>query len=253
MWQKQPHKSSYRESIKTLEADVQHANTLAAALPTDYDGDCIQFKLSYSTIAPFLLFLIEWLDYSCTDSLPSYLGILHILVYKVYIDGMPTMSSQDRKATLREFYAVVYPSLQQLEGFVNVLVQDNNSRTQFPEALGIEAIEGKMDLSGTNNIERDDECGICMECCTKIVLPDCGHSMCNTCFHEWSFRSESCPFCRGSLKRVGSRDLWVLTSPDDVIDIISLAKENFRLFYTYIENLPLMVPEPHLFLYDYLI
>ncbi|KAG5521948.1 hypothetical protein RHGRI_034239 [Rhododendron griersonianum] len=185
MWQKQPHKSSYRESIKTLEADVQHANTLAAALPTDYDGDCIQFKLSYSTFAPFLLFLIEWLDYSCTDSLPSYLGILHILVYKVYIDGMPTMSSQDRKATLREFYAVVYPSLQQLEGFVNVLVQDNNSRTQFPEALGIEAIEGKRDLSGTNNIERDDECGICMECCTKIVLPDCGHSMCNRCFHEW--------------------------------------------------------------------
>ncbi|KAE9454179.1 hypothetical protein C3L33_13913, partial [Rhododendron williamsianum] len=157
----------------------------AAALPTDYDGDCIQFKLSYSTFAPFLLFLIEWLDYSCTDSLPSYLGILHILVYKVYIDGMPTMSSQDRKATLREFYAVVYPSLQQLEGFVNVLVQDNNSRTQFPEALGIEAIEGKRDLSGTNNIERDDECGICMECCTKIVLPDCGHSMCNRCFHEW--------------------------------------------------------------------
>lgn len=145
---------------------------------------------------------------------------------QVYIDGMPTMSSQDRKATLREFYgtysckcpfnqiqvphfpcytvmyigthlilmlifnwkilaAVVYPSLQQLEGFVNVSVQDNNSRTQFPEALGIKAIEGNRDLSGTNNVERDDECGICMECCTKIVLPDCGHSMCNRCFHEW--------------------------------------------------------------------
>lgn len=67
-----------------------------------------------------------------------------------------------------------------------------------------------------------------------------------------SLRSQSCPFCRGSLERVGSRDLWVLTSSTDVIDIVSLAKENLRLFYTYIENLPLMVPEPHLFLYDYL-
>jgi hypothetical protein len=39
--------------------------------------------LSYSPFAPILLYLIEWMDYSCTDTLPNYLGLLHILIYKV--------------------------------------------------------------------------------------------------------------------------------------------------------------------------
>lgn len=55
----------------------------AAALPRDYCGDCIQMRLSYSPFAPFLLYLIEWMDYSCTDTLPSYLGLLDILINKV--------------------------------------------------------------------------------------------------------------------------------------------------------------------------
>lgn len=55
----------------------------AAALPGDYGGNCVQMRLSYSPFAPFILFLVEWMDYSCTDALPSYLGLLHILVYKV--------------------------------------------------------------------------------------------------------------------------------------------------------------------------
>ena len=55
----------------------------AAALPPDDEGDSVQMKLSYSTFAPFLLYLIDWMDYSCTDTIPSYLGLLHILVYKV--------------------------------------------------------------------------------------------------------------------------------------------------------------------------
>jgi hypothetical protein len=67
-------------------------------------------------------------------------------------------------------------------------------------------------------------------------------------------RSKSCPFCRGSLKRVKSRDLWVLTGDGDVIDPVSLEKENVRHFHSYIDNLPLMIPE-NLFLvyYDYLV
>ncbi|KVH88945.1 hypothetical protein Ccrd_024696 [Cynara cardunculus var. scolymus] len=88
MYQKQSNTNTslFRESIKALEADIRHANTL--------------------TFAPFLLYLIDWMDYSCTDSLPSYLGLLHILVYKVYVDGIQTMSIQERKATLREFYGL---------------------------------------------------------------------------------------------------------------------------------------------------
>lgn len=242
MWQNQTSKSSFSDSIKTLEADIQHANTLSAALPRDYCGNYVQMRLSYSPFAPLFLFLIEWMDYSCTDTVPSYLGLLHVLIYKVYGDRMlPSMSSQERKATLREFYAIIYPSLGQLQGDLTELDKEN-LKTKMVE-----------DQSKQQDQEREDECGICMETCTKMVLPYCGHSMCISCFHDWNSRSESCPFCRGSLKRVSSRDLWVLTSNGDVIDKITLAKENLRRFSRYIESLPLIIPDTQFFIYEYMI
>nr|XP_008353031.2 E3 ubiquitin-protein ligase AIRP2-like isoform X1 [Malus domestica] len=254
MWQAQACKSSYGESIKALEADIQHANTLwdfcrAAALPGDYDGNCIQMRLSYSPFAPFFLYLIEWMDCCCTDILPNYLGLHHVLVYK---DGMPSLSSKEQVATLREFYAVIYPYLRQLEGEFNELEDNNNKRSRCTDVLGRKRMEDRRKHSD-KDLERDDECGICMENCTKMVLPNCGHSMCITCFHDWNARSKSCPFCRGSLKRVSSRDLWVLTSIGDVIDAVTLAKENLRRFYLYIENLPVVVPATPIVVYDYML
>ncbi|XLS78331.1 hypothetical protein HN51_062556 [Arachis hypogaea] len=57
-----------------------------------------------------------------------------------------------------------------------------------------------------SDMERENECGICLvEPCTKIVLPSC-LLPCHV-----NTRSKSCPFCRESLKRIKSRDLWVLT------------------------------------------
>nr|GLL49538.1 uncharacterized protein LOC109147100 isoform X1 [Ipomoea trifida] len=230
MWQTQTHKSSFRESLNALEADIQHANSLAGGLAWDLSGHCVQMKVSYSPLAPFLLFLIEWMDYSCLDSLPTTLGLLHILVYKVYVDEMPTMSPQERKATLRDFYAVIYPSLKQMEGN---LAGDNLSRV---------VEEGE-----------DDECGICMERgAANMVLPNCAHSMCINCFHHWYIRSQSCPFCRGSLKRVESGDLWVLTANSDVVDTITLAHHNLKQFYLYIDKLPSVVSETNASFYDYL-
>ncbi|KAJ4710934.1 RING finger protein [Melia azedarach] len=248
---KQPSKSSYRESLKALEADIQHANSLAAALPRDYGGDYIQMRLSYSPFAPLVLFLVEWMDYSCTDTLPCCLGLLHVLVYKVYVDGMPALSSKERKATLREFYAVIYPSLRQLEGEFLEL-EDKNKRNRCSEVLSIKRAEERRKLSD-KDLDRDDECGICMENCTKMVLPSCGHSLCVNCFHDWNLRSQSCPFCRGSLKRVSSKDLWTLISNIDIIDMVTVAKENLRRFYLYIESLPLIIPETHPFMYDYML
>ncbi|KAJ0038645.1 hypothetical protein Pint_23627 [Pistacia integerrima] len=248
---KQPNKSSFRESLKALEADIQHANSLAAAIPKDYGGEYVQMRLSYSPFAPLVLFLIEWMDYSCTDSLPSYLGLLHILVYKVYVDGMPTLSSKERNASLREFYAVIYPSLRQLEGeFIEL--EENNKRNRCTEVSSRRRIEDRRKLSD-KDLERDNECGICMENCTKMVLPYCGHSLCISCFHDWNMRSQSCPFCRGGLKRVSSKDLWVLISNIDVIDTVTIAKENLRCFYLYIENLPHITPETHPYVHDYMI
>lgn len=251
MWQNHSQNSSFRESIKALEADVQHANTMALALPRDLDGDCVQMKVSYGFLAPFLLFLIEWMDYSCLDTLASCLGLLHILVYKVYVDGMPTMPPQERKATIREFYAIIYPSLKQLEGNLVELMKENTKVTQLLNTSNGRVEEKRQSCKSIPGEE--EECGICMETDSKIVLPNCSHSMCVGCFHDWYIRSQSCPFCRGSLTRVNSRDLWVLTSDCDVVDSTTLEQENVRRFYLYIDKLPLAVPDTNVMLYDYMI
>ncbi|KAI3423057.1 RING-type domain-containing protein [Psidium guajava] len=251
MWQKQPSTSSFRESIKALEADIQHANSLAAGLPRDYCGDSIQMRLSYSPFAPFLLFLIEWMDCCCTDSIPNYLGLVQIVIYQVYVDGMPTMSSKERKASLREFYAVIYPMLRQLEAQFFLIEDNNNKKSQAVDVSSRKRLED-MRRFGNKDIDKEDECGICMDGFNKMVLPSCGHSMCINCFRDWNGRSRSCPFCRDSLKRVSSRDLWVLTSGDDVVDAVTLAEENLRSFCLYIESLPYIKPETHALVFDYM-
>lgn len=75
--------------------------------------------------------------------------------------------------------------------------------------------------------------------------------VCSSCRYR---RSESCPFCRGSLKRIRSRDLWVLTNYNDVVDPVTLERENVRHFYSYIDSLPLILPDNiFFFYYDYLL
>lgn len=201
-------------------------------------------RLSYSPLAPFFLFLMQWLDCTCSYTIPSYLGLFQVLICKVYADGSSRISTYERSASLREFYAVIHPSLQQLE---SDLVEKENciEENQYGEIVGRKFPDKFMD--------REDECGICLEVCTKMVLPSCNHAMCINCYHDWNTRSLSCPFCRGSLKRVRSRDLWVLTSSSDVIDPKTIERENLKRFYGYIDKLPLLVPET-LFLvyYDHL-
>ncbi|KAF8029902.1 hypothetical protein BT93_E2351 [Corymbia citriodora subsp. variegata] len=104
-------RKSFRDSLKVLEADIQHANTLASEFPRDYDGVSLQMRLSYSPAAHFFLFLVQWADCHVAGAL----GLLRILIYKVYVDGTTTMSTHERKASIREFYAVIYPSLLQLQ------------------------------------------------------------------------------------------------------------------------------------------
>lgn len=45
----------------------------------DYDGACIQMRVSYSPVANLFLFLVQWSD--C--HLAGALGLLRILIYKV--------------------------------------------------------------------------------------------------------------------------------------------------------------------------
>ncbi|XLS90240.1 hypothetical protein HN51_066248 [Arachis hypogaea] len=95
------------------------------------------------------------------------------LMVQIYVDGTTTMSTHERKASIREFY----------------------------------------------DIERE-EYGICMEVNSKIVLPNCIHAMCLKRYREWRTKSQSCPFCHDSLKRVNSCDLWVFTDSHQSIYMV---------------------------------
>lgn len=77
--------------------------------------------------------------------------------------------------------AIIYPSLKQLEGDMTLLKENKNDTQSIEVSMMVE----KRKLSGKNPPTEDEECGICMEACTEAVLPNCGHSMCITCFQNW--------------------------------------------------------------------
>ncbi|KAL9332758.1 hypothetical protein ACSQ67_002368 [Phaseolus vulgaris] len=217
MWQNQPNHSSYTDSFKALEDHIQHANSLASSLPGDCDGNYFQMKLSYSPFAPLFLHFIQWLDLSCTDTLPLYLGLLHILIFNVS----------------HHHSAVIYPSLRLIQGEFN-----NDRRNSYAEVNNRKRLEKVLN----ENVKGDDECGICMENNMKMVLPNCGHSFCISCFHNWYMRSESCPYCRGSMSSITPTDLWVVIGNSDLVDRFTFARDNLRQLYLFIQTLPPISP-----------
>ncbi|KAG0579466.1 hypothetical protein M758_4G099700 [Ceratodon purpureus] len=234
---------SYKESLKVLEADIQHANTLASEVPRDYDGACLQMRLSYSPVAHLFLFLVQWTD--C--SLAGALGLLRILIYKVYLDGTTTMSTQERKASLGEFYGHIYPSLQQLQAGMTG-VEDLKQKAKCQERY--KKRDEECSHMSEFDLEREIECGICMERNPKIALPDCNHVMCLTCYRDWRGRSQSCPYCRDSLRRVNSGDLWIFTDSADIEDVDKITRDNLQRLFLYIDKLPLLISESVFALYE---
>nr|XP_025661629.1 E3 ubiquitin-protein ligase AIRP2 [Arachis hypogaea] len=111
------------------------------------------------------------------------LGLLRILIYKVYVDGTTTMSTHEMKASIREFYAVIYLSLLQLQKGVTDL-KDKKQKAVCMERYRKRDDEDHQQYSDID-IEREEECGICMEVNSKIVLPNCIHAMCLKCYCEW--------------------------------------------------------------------
>ncbi|KAJ1392883.1 Zinc finger, RING/FYVE/PHD-type [Sesbania bispinosa] len=51
-------------------------------------------------------------------------------------------------------------------------------------SYGKKVIEGDGKLTNVD-LQREDECGICLEPCTKMVLPNCCHAMCIKCYRKW--------------------------------------------------------------------
>lgn len=63
-------------------------------------------------------------------------------------------------------------------------------------------------------------------------------------------RSQSCPFCRDSLKCVNSGDLWIYTDLSEIVGLSKILRENLQRLFVYIEKLPLIVPDPVFLPYD---
>ncbi|KGN58763.1 E3 ubiquitin-protein ligase AIRP2 [Cucumis sativus] len=236
-------RKSFKDSLKALEADIQFANTLASDYPKEYDGACLQMRLSYSPAAQFFLFFVQWTD--C--HLAGALGLLRILIYKAYEDGKTTMSIQERKASLKEFYGVIFPSLVQLQKGITD-IEERKQREVYAAKFKRTDRLNKGKISEID-LEREEECGICMELNNKVVLPNCNHSMCMKCYRSWRTRSQSCPFCRDSLKRVNSGDLWICTSSSEIVDLSFISRDNLKRLFMFINKLPLIVPDPKLISY----
>ncbi|KAH9661848.1 RING-type domain-containing protein [Citrus sinensis] len=219
-------KSSFKDSLKALEADIQHANTLALDYPRETDGARLQMRLSYSPAAQFFLFLVQWTD--C--HLAGALGLLRVLIYMTYADGKTTMSVHERKASIREFYDRKQKDLCTLR----YRKKDELERGKSSEI----------------DLEREEECGICLEMNSRVVLPNCSHSLCLKCYRDWHGRSQSCPFCRDSLRRVDSSDLWIYTDKCDVVDLSTILRENCKRVFLYIDKLPLIIPDSVIVPYD---
>lgn len=228
---------SFKDSLKALEADIQLANTLALSCPREIDGACLQMRLSYAPAAHIFLFLVQWFD--C--QLAGALGLLRILVYMAYADGRPAMSSYERKASIREFYGIIFPSLLQLQrGITDLEDKKQKKICSLKYSRRDEMDRGKI---SEIDLEREKECGICMEINGKVVLPYCGHSLCLRCYRDWRRRSQSCPFCRTTLKRVNSGDLWICTDSSEIVDLSVILEENLQRLFMFIEKLPLLLPD----------
>eukprot|EP00250_Pteridium_aquilinum_P008783 c18205_g1_i1 orf=201-935(-) len=227
---------SFKESLKALEADIQLANTLALSFPSGQERACLQMKLKYGCAAHILSFFIKWTDCRLAGSL----GLLRILIYKVMKDGSSAMSASERKASLREFYACILPSLLVLEG-VSAATVKSYQHASFMDKFKKRPHDGSSEPTSQQEVERERECGICFDDVPKIVLPDCSHALCVQCYRDWRVKSQSCPFCRVNLERVDSKDLWIYVDYTDVEDAQTVAKYNVQRLFMYIDKLPLIV------------
>ncbi|OEL35306.1 hypothetical protein BAE44_0003671 [Dichanthelium oligosanthes] len=144
--------------------------------------------------------------------------------------------------------AVIFPSLLQLQRGITD-VEDKKQKAVCMERYRKKDEDERGGLSDID-VEREEECGICMEMNSKVVLPNCTHAMCLRCYQDWNLRSQSCPFCRDNLKKTCSGDLWIYVEDQDVVDVETVSSENLRRLFMYISKLPLIVPDVIFSVYD---
>lgn len=78
---------------------------------------------------------------------------------------------------------VIFPSLLQLQrGITDIEDRKQKELCAAKFQKYDEMSKGKL---SEIDMEREEECGICLELNTKVVLPDCNHSLCLKCYTNW--------------------------------------------------------------------
>lgn len=83
------------------------------------------------------------------------------------------------------FAAVILPWLQCLQDSSLLLHSDKNKGKGIKMLVRKRLEGGNKFVDGDNMDREEDECGICLEPCTRMVLPNCCHAMCINCYHDW--------------------------------------------------------------------
>ncbi|KAL8215200.1 hypothetical protein R6Q57_004649 [Mikania cordata] len=225
-------RKNYKDSLKSLEADIQHANTLALNSIKDDDESYLQLRLYFSPSVDLFSRLFSWADCRIAGAL----GLISVFIYTMQATSKTTMLVHERKASMRQFYGFIFPSIMQLQSGVTDLEEEKQKEILLKNY----SRNDRFGLSDAD-VERETECGICMETNKKlVVLPSCNHSICLKCYLDWRKRSRSCPFCRENLNGMKLTDFWIYVEASDIIDLDVILKENTKRLFKYIEKLPLV-------------
>ena len=82
---------------------------------------------------------------------------------------------------------MIFPSLLQLQRGITD-VEDKKQKAVCMERYRKKDEDERGSLSDID-VEREEECGICMEMNSKVVLPNCTHAMCLRCYQDWYARN----------------------------------------------------------------
>jgi len=77
---------------------------------------------------------------------------------------------------------VIFPSLLQLERGITDVEDRKQKEICAKYKKKDEMDKGKL---SEIDLEREEECGICMEINSRVVLPKCNHAMCMKCYRDW--------------------------------------------------------------------
>ncbi|XP_078333241.1 RING finger protein 141-like isoform X3 [Crassostrea virginica] len=118
------------------------------------------------------------------------------------------MVESQRRLNLKQ-YIILYREISDQVANLNAMAEEKGHLSSLPSSICASAI-----FDGVGHEYDENECCICMEHRSEIILP-CTHQFCEGCIDTWNVTSKTCPICR---ERVESTDeTWVLTEkPDDL-------------------------------------